>query len=267
MCTLALFHRLLPDLPLVVAANRDEFFARPTRDPERLCERPAIVGGRDLVAGGSWLTLSERGLVVGVLNRRTEEPPDPRRESRGQLCLELAVQPSARRAAEVLARVAPLRFNPFNILIADPEGAYVAQNLSGRTRVHALGPGSHVLTNLDLNDPTCPRIFRSSRRFAAVAEDYGRHPGRASLFAQLRSVLSDHQIPADDRRPTDQLCIHTESYGTRSSSILFVAGDGTMGFRHAAGPPCREVHREVVLPWGVPTVGLRSGGGASEAPP
>jgi uncharacterized protein with NRDE domain len=236
-------------LPLVVAANRDEYHARPTAEPAILLEGPRVVGGRDLLAGGSWLTLSEHGLVIGVLNRRTEAPPDPGRESRGLLCLALAARPSAEAAAELLAATAAERHNPFNILVADPKSAFVAQNLSSGMSVRRLEAGTHVLTNLDLNDPTCPRIFRSSRRFAAVAEGFAARPDRAALVAGLRDVLVDHQIPTDDRRPTDQLCIHTESYGTRSSSIVWVDSSGAAAFLHASGPPCENPHREVALPW------------------
>jgi uncharacterized protein with NRDE domain len=249
VCTLAVYHACLPGLPLVVAANRDEYYGRPSAEPAALCERPTVVGGRDLVAGGSWLTLSERSVLVGVLNRRTAEPPDPRRESRGTLCLELAVQESAAAGAALLAATPPDRHNPFNILIADRESAFVAQNLAAGTSVHRLGPGTHVLTNLDLNDPTCPRIFRSSRRFAAVADAFVAHPDRAALVAGLRDILVDHQLPTDDRRPTDQLCIHTESYGTRSSSILWLAEDGSARFLHSAGAPCETPHLDVPLPW------------------
>ena len=79
-----------------------------------------MIGGRDLVAGGSWLTLSRSGLVVGVLNRRTETPPDPNLVSRGALCLELAATASAADAAALLRGVPGGRHNPFNILVADP---------------------------------------------------------------------------------------------------------------------------------------------------
>jgi uncharacterized protein with NRDE domain len=249
VCTLAVYHAVLPGLPLLVAANRDEFYARPSKEPETLRETPAVVGGRDLVAGGSWLTLSARGLIVGVLNRRTAQPPDPRRESRGLLCMELAVADSAAAAARLLAATTPSRHNPFNILVADRESAFVAQNLTEGMHVHRLPPGTHVLTNLDLNDPTCPRIFRSSRRFAAVAAEFIARPDRTALVAGLREVLVDHQLPTDDRRPTDQLCIHTEAYGTRSSSIVWVDRDGASGFLHAAGAPCRVDHVAVPLPW------------------
>jgi uncharacterized protein with NRDE domain len=250
VCTLAVYHAVLPDLPLVVAANRDEAYARPSSEPATLREEPRVVGGRDLVAGGSWLTLNEHGVVVGVLNRRTVEPPDPRRESRGTLCMELAVKGSAAAAAELLAATPAHRHNPFNILVADRRSAFVAQNLTDGTHVHRLDPGTHVLTNLDLNDPTCPRIFRSSRRFAAVADAFADRPDRAELVAGLRAILVDHQLPTDDRRPTDQLCIHTESYGTRSSSILWVADDGSARFLHSAGAPCKTPHLDVALPWG-----------------
>jgi uncharacterized protein with NRDE domain len=249
VCTLALYREALAGIPLLVAANRDEFLARPSRDPAEFEELPGVVGGRDLVAGGSWLTLSRGGLVVGVLNRRTEVAPDPKLVSRGALCLELAATGSAADAADLLRAVPGRRHNPFNILVADRRAAFVAQNFPDGTNVRSLDAGTHVLTNLDLNDPTCPRIFRSSRRFAAIAADFDPGTGRASLVARLAEVLSDHQLPTDDRRPTDQLCIHTEAYGTRSSSILWLEEDGTQRYFHAAGPPCRTSHREVALPW------------------
>ncbi len=249
MCTLALYREALAGIPLLVAANRDEFLARPSRDPEELAELPGVVGGRDLVAGGSWLTLSRSGLVVGVLNRRTDAAPDPRLVSRGVLCLQLATMASAADAAELLRAVPGGRHNPFNILVADRRDAFVAQNFPDGTAVRSLDAGTHVLTNLDLNDPTCPRIFRSSRRFAAIAEDFGANIPRVSLVARLAEVLSDHQLPTDDRRPTDQLCIHTEAYGTLSSSILWLEEDGSQRYFHAPGPPCRTPHREVSLPW------------------
>ncbi|MFM7735455.1 MAG: NRDE family protein [Alphaproteobacteria bacterium] len=249
MCTLALFSRVLPGLPLVVAANRDEFLARPTASPGLLSDAPQVFGGRDLVAGGTWLCVRETGLVVGVLNRRTGEPPDPSRLSRGSLCADLACSASAADAARSLARVPPDAHNPFNLLVADRSGAWVGQNRGDRTVVEELPPGTHLLTNLDLNDATCPRISHSSRHFVAVGERFAADRDRPTLVAGLRETLADHVTAVDDRQPTDQICIHMDGYGTRSSSVVLVDDRARVAFLHADGPPCRVPHERLALPW------------------
>ena len=243
MCTLAIYHRLFRDLPVVVAANRDEFLARPTLDPHILAESPRVFGGQDQVAGGSWLTLSESGLVVGVLNRRVEHPSDEARESRGQLCLDLAKLADASVAAEFLRGVSPEQHNPFNILVADGRNAYVAQNRAASTEVLELAPGLHVLTNLDVNDHECSRISHSWKFFSRAGDSFLEHNDRARLRSDLREVLSDHLTAVDDRQPTDQLCIHTEGYGTRSSTMVMLDDAGVAEFHHAAGPPCRHDYK------------------------
>ena len=247
MCTLAIYHRKFSGIPVVVAANRDEFLSRPTRDPHHLSESPWIFGGKDEVAGGSWLTLSESGLVVGVLNRRVNLPADEARQSRGHLCLELARLGNAAAAADFLRSVPPAQHNPFNILVADESELFVAQNRASRTEVVALEPGLHVLTNLDVNDHECSRISHSWKFFAQAGDGFLEHGDPARLRDDLREVLSDHLTAVDDRQPTDQLCIHTEGYGTRSSSMIFVADGGRAEFHHAAGPPCRTEYASLEL--------------------
>lgn len=247
MCTLAIFQQVLPGLPVLVAANRDEYLARPTMDPMLLEKGPEIVGGRDEVAGGSWLTLSETGLIVGVLNRRTDLPADSERSSRGELCLELARCSDAGSAATLLSSTPPGKHNPFNILVADSAQAFVAQNRAAGTAVEELSAGLHLLTNLDVDDHTCPRISHSTQHFAEAGAAFLEDRDRGSLLVTLREVLSDHRLALDDRQPTDQLCIHSPAYGTRSSSILHIDDSGRPGFLHAAGPPCETDYERVPL--------------------
>ena len=73
MCTLAIYFRVFPDYPVVVAANRDEYLDRAALPPTSLGERPRIIGGKDLRAIGTWLGINEHGLVAGLLNRRISE--------------------------------------------------------------------------------------------------------------------------------------------------------------------------------------------------
>lgn len=257
VCTLAVYNEAWDDLPLVVAANRDEFYERPAVEPEPLGRGDAF-GGRDLRAGGSWLALGRAGIVVGVLNRRTEEPPDPACLSRGALCVELAEQPSLSAAVDYVRARRAEDYNPFNLLVADPTGAWVAQNRSSRIAVEKLTPGLHLLTNLDLDDIECERISRSTHRFAELVPEYLASRDRARLVDALHLILADHHTAVDDRKPTDQLCIHTPGYGTRSSSLVFMDADRNTTFLHAGGPPCRTAYDRMELPWPVGGIAPRS---------
>jgi uncharacterized protein with NRDE domain len=200
------------------------------------------------VAGGTWLGVGESGLVAALLNRRSSMPPDPTCRSRGHLCLDaLAYRTVAEAAARVAAEPAG-RYNPFNLLLADTRTAVVASQAPGAApRLLALEPGLHLITNLDVNDPRCPRIAASQRAFAAAGEAFAADGVVESLVARLRAVLADHATPLDPRGP-GSLCVHGDGYGTRSSTILLVGRDGNgVRYFHADGPPCRTPHAEVML--------------------
>ena len=251
MCTLAVFHRVFPSHPLVVAANRDEYLARAAAPPTLLREAPVrAVGGLDLAAGGTWLGLAETGLVVGVLNRRSGALPDPTRRSRGLLCLELLGASGARAAATALSAEPPGRYNPCNLLVADGSEAFVASTTGdGALRVEPLPPGLHLLTNLDLNDPTCPRIAASHQGFAAAGAAFAADGDVAALVGRLRLVLADHATALDPRGP-GSLCLHFPAYGTRSSTVLVVPRGGRPPYYfHADGPPCRTPLVPIELPF------------------
>jgi len=250
VCTLAVFTRVFPAVPLVVAANRDELLDRPALPPGLLRDAPPrAVGGRDLVAGGTWLGLTETGLVAGLLNRRSPERPDPTRRSRGQLCLDLL---GCTRAAEAAARVRAEpagRYNAFNLLLADAAEAFVVTQPPRRpSAVVRLEPGLHLLTNLDVDDPTCPRIAASHRQFAAAGDVFAADGDVDAFVARLHATLAEHATALDPRGP-GSLCVHADGYGTRSASVLLVGpGDGLLRYLHAEGPPCRTALAPVALP-------------------
>jgi uncharacterized protein with NRDE domain len=250
VCTLAVFTRVFPAHPLVVAANRDELLARLATPPGLLREAPPrAVGGRDAVARGTWLGVNEDGLIAGVLNRRVPAPPDPACRSRGLLCADLLAYGAAVEAAARLATEPAGRYNPFNLLVADRADAFVASQPPGeRPRVTRLEAGLHLLTNLDLNDPTCPRIAASHRHFVTVGDAFAHTGDVPALVERLQAVLGDHATPLDPRGP-GSLCVHAESYGTRSSSVIVVPAVGRMLYFHADGPPCHTPLEPIALPF------------------
>lgn len=241
MCTLAIYFQVFPEFPVIIAANRDEYLARPALPPTSLLDRPHVVGGKDLVANGTWLGMNEFGLVAGLLNRSRASygEPDPALRSRGLLCLDALRHRTATEAAKFVRRQRGADYNPFNLLVASANDAFVAYNRSGRLEIVPLTPGMHLLTNLDLNDFECPRISRAHDRFAALctSADFARDP--VGSREQLALLLADHstQLDAREGRP-NALCLHMGNYGTRSSSLIFEARNGTMTHFFAPGPPC-----------------------------
>jgi uncharacterized protein with NRDE domain len=250
MCTLAIYVRQLPGLPLVIAANRDEFRDRPATGPVELARTPRVVGGRDLQAGGTWLAISAPGLVAGLLNRRTEALPLASKRSRGELPM-MALR--AETAAEAAARIRALdgdTYNAFNLLVADRHEAWVAQNHGAEMRITMLEPGLHLVSNLDVDDPTCPKIARSHVRFADAGAAFVAAGDEARFRDALHAIVADHTLTLDPRLPDalGAICVHAGRFGTRSSSLLLLDDGGRWRHWFADGAPCERSYEPALVP-------------------
>lgn len=205
-----------------------------------------VFGGRDDTAGGTWLGINRGGVVAALLNRRTGRPIDPFRPSRGQLCLSMLRCESATAARAALEAAAPRAHNPFNLLVADAERAWIGTNHEETVAITDLDPGLHLITNLDLNDPTCPRIAASYQLFAALLREGSPPPGTPEFRHALRMILSAHDTQLDPRSDSfgNSLCLHSAEYGTRSSTILWLDTARRWTYWHANDAPCRKAYEE-----------------------
>lgn len=239
MCLVVVLHRVHPDLPLVVAANRDERLDRPAVGLGLLQPAaPRILGGRDLLAGGTWLATNEHG-VVAALTNLPAAGRDPARRSRGELPLRLARQPTAAQAAAALAVDAhPADYNPAWLLVADRDTAWYLDWTGAAPAVpRRLDPGVHVLENSPLDVPT-PK----SRAVHAAVAPLVALPA-AALGPALLALLGAHQPPPDaptGPRPPETLanCVHFGPYGTRGATVVRVAPTGLPTVDWTDGPPC-----------------------------
>jgi uncharacterized protein with NRDE domain len=204
MCLLVVLHGLVPGVPMVVAANRDERYDRPSQSMTVLCPAdPRTLGGRDEVAGGTWLAVNEHGVMAGLTNCPTPGGSDPTKRSRGELPLLLTGFDNAPDAVDfVVARVRPDDYNPCWLLVGDRRSLFYvdmtgSSGLAGaagadRVRVRQLTSGLHVLENRPID--------RYSAKAAAVAAMVRPvvEPGRgASWSAGLQAALADHRINPD----------------------------------------------------------------------
>jgi Transport and Golgi organisation 2 len=184
-----------------------------------------------------------------VLNRRAQEPPDPRYRSRGLLCLDALKYSTTRAAQQCVSTQPATQYNPFSLVIADPFAASVVYLEDHTLQVRHLTPGVYMLTNLNLNDPQCPRISRFSPRFLQISKN---SPSvrlcLTDLFAQLQVILADHAGPQDPRL---SLCLHLDGYGTCSSTLLaYSSHEQRYIYLFAPGPPCRHPYTEMPVPSG-----------------
>lgn len=259
MCTLIAGRDILGPGTLIVAANRDEDSARPSSAPDVLSRSPRVVGGRDRVAGGTWLAIREGFAAVALMNRR---PPvatatatraagaAPR--SRGLLALEVASIPAdgpeafgEAALAHAQRLVAAERYAPFSLVVLTARGAWVLASDGGAARVTEIRPGWHVLTHADLDDTGEPRTAR------LVRELYGWGPATVEAARLgLAARLSEH---AGEAGPA--VCIHEGRMVTVSASIVYFGADSP-GYWHAEGRPCEHAFGDLTELLGEP----RSGG-------
>jgi uncharacterized protein with NRDE domain len=267
VCLLIALFGVVPDVPLLIAANRDEMYQRPA-DPITVLHatQPRILGGRDELAGGTWLAVNEHGVVAGLTNQPTGAR-DPAKRSRGELPLAFAAYPDARTAVtEVCARLDPAVYNPCWMLVGDRHALF-SVDLSGghRAGVEELPPGRYVLENAPLRQPSAKQQ-RVAGLVAALdgagLDEAALDRGAGRVEAGLAAVLRDHQPatgpepagPGGWARPAElsAACVHTERYGTRSAMIVSVGQAGEPRVSVAAGPPCVTPLLDVTGMWALP---------------
>lgn len=255
MCLIVALRDILADWPLIVAANRDEVLERPALNMTVLQEfQPRILGGKDLLAGGSWFSLNEWGVFAALVNvPASEVKPDSKRRSRGELPLKITSATSARAGVENLLTLHLGQYNPGRILAGDRDSLfYIDLAEPERPSVQELMLGRYALENrpLDSESPKSTAVLEHLSTLRLASAD--------SLPPQLHSILGSHIIPAtvggsSSRRPieTEAPCVHYDGYGTRSSIIMMLPRKPHSQPRVFAcdGPPCLAPLRDVTTLW------------------
>ncbi len=249
MCTLIVRHRPDAAYPTVIAANRDEFYARAWSPPQLLDTAPVIFGGRDEQQGGTWLGFTEAGVFVGLTNQRNFAGYEPARRSRGQLVLDALRRETVDGVTDYFRALDTSRYNDFNVMFGDGIELWVAYGraASGSVELERLAPGVHVLCNDRLDSPAYPK--------AHLIKDAVRAIGDApwpQMQRQLAAIVADTSVPSvselpplspdaafdlETERRLQAICIRTPAYGTVSSTIAAIVPGRVEKYFFAPGPP------------------------------
>lgn len=229
MCLILLAVDSHPQCSLVVAANRDEFYARPTRPLQQWPEAPQLWAGKDLTAGGTWLGLTRSGRFAAVTNARdTAAPAQPR--SRGRLTLDflLGTDTPAHYAARIAREGA--HYAGFNLLVGDRTGMYYCSNGAPDMRgPRRLAPGIYGIANASLDTPW-PKVESGKTDLRDLLEGA---PTPAALL-ELIAAPAETAMPLPGlgmEAMTEHLqatrFINSSTYGTRASTALLLDRAGT----------------------------------------
>lgn len=227
MCLIVFAWQVVPGIPLVLAANRDEFFKRPTAAAAWWEDHPNVYAGRDLEGGGTWLGVTRDGRFAALTNIRA---PSERRDglrSRGLLVSDYLTGSAT--PEDYIAQVSADadRYNGFNLIVGTPESLIWYNNRDGEDSRNgkALSPGIYGLSNASLDSPW-PKVVRTKAQFASLL---CQGAPRDAYFDMLTDTTraSDCRLPKTGidlelERVLSAVCIETPEYGTRSSSVVQV---------------------------------------------
>lgn len=252
MCLIVLAWKAAPGIRLAVAANRDEFLARPAAPASWWADAPWVFGGRDLEAGGTWLGVTRDGRFAALTNfrdltaaRKSGAP------SRGKLAEDFLGKREGGSPSEFVARLqtGAGSFEGFNLLVSDGTDLVSYSNIEGRAV--ALPPGVYGLSNHLLETPWPKVVTARARLERALAEA----PDLEDLEGRLITLLGDRSLASDATLPDTGLPLEREralsaafvvlpDYGTRASTSLVVT-EGDVHFVErsfgAGGAPLGEV--------------------------
>ena len=230
MCLILFAWQVHREYPLIVAANRDEFFARPTQAAHFWPDAPQLLAGRDLNAGGTWMGVTRQGRFAAITNYRDMRREHASTHSRGQRVADFLRSTESpkewlRQDADVGAR-----YNGYNLLLGDSRELWWSSNID--TTPRQLTPGVYGLSNHLLDSPW-PKVGTGKTAMARALE---RLPEIQPLFDPLFDLLHDTQTYPDASLPDTGIglewerllssaFIATPIYGTRSSTVLLMQRD------------------------------------------
>ncbi len=228
MSLLAILYQLVPEAPILVAANREEAFDRPCLTPSIQSGKPRILASIDQQTGGTYLGVNQLGMFCGVTKRRKiYVPPTPR--SRSALCREMLKTNSARQAVDLaLEELHSGQYDGANLVVADAESGWVI-HAGNDVDVAELDEGLSIIGALDVNDPMDERVSMARRLLTLQMLD-----SPVKFLAVASKVFA--RPPAAPGRPS--MVIRNETRGTVSSTLISLGKKPRDAiYQYASGPP------------------------------
>jgi len=235
MCLIVIAHQCDPEYPLIAAANRDEYHARPTRPACFWPEQPQLLAGRDLQAGGTWLGITRGGRFAAITNFRDPQNTKSAPRSRGELTLDFLLGDNA--PQDYLDAIAPQAgdYAGFNLLLGAAGELWYFSNSGGGVR--RLPPGIYGLSNALLDTPW-PKVLLARQSMREALREPPSHSRLAAVVGDRQqadeAALALHGLEGEMERALSAQFIVDPVYGTRCRTSLWLDRAGHVDFREVS---------------------------------
>jgi uncharacterized protein with NRDE domain len=248
MCILFIARQQHPRYPLIIASNRDEFYARPTAPAAFWDDAPSILAGRDLEANGTWMGVTRNGKIAAITNVRAPSEVRTDATSRGELVTNwlkddkaqvnghFTGQLTEQLKTQYLQTLRDTRhhYNGYNLVFGNASALHVYNNVNNS--VHPLQQGVFGLSNADIITPW-PKVTQGVTSLNKYVSQHDTIDTE-DLFALLRNEdkADDQHLPSTGigyewEKALSSIFINIPSYGTRTSTILLVDSSGELSFK------------------------------------
>lgn len=250
---------------LIMAANRDEYHERPTSPAAFWEDHPRILGGRDLLCGGTWLGITTDGRLAAVTNfRDPAHDRDTPRFSRGTLPAGYLAEPVPPQAYLEALDSKRDEYNGFNLIVADKKQLWYYSN-RGKNGPQRVMPGIHALSNHLLDTPW-PKVTTAKDSLEHIVQDDRVSPEALLELLSDTTVFPDHLLPdtgvgRERERMLSPRFIVGGNYGTRSSTVILMERDGGTRFIERSYAADRRVIQTVEVNLPPPEYGMNHGTG------
>lgn len=234
MCLVILAYKHHPIYPLIILANRDEYYSRSTAQAAFWKSNADLLAGKDLQSGGSWMGITRQGKIAILTNFRDPDNCLQSRPSRGELVAKFLQRKTTTRDYLQELNSIGERYNSFNLLFGKVEDLYYFSN-KGQIEIR-LKPGLHGLSNGFLNN-SWPKVVQGKQALDRCLQG-NSHPSFQELFTILfnKAQAPDHLLPdtgvgLEKERLLSSIFIQSSDYGTRSSTVLLIDTHGNVYFQ------------------------------------
>jgi uncharacterized protein with NRDE domain len=235
MCLLVIAHQQHDDYPLILVANRDEFYQRPTTPAHFWKDEPCIFAGRDELQGGTWLGMHRNGRIAAITNFREASSLTNERGnhpvSRGELTSNFLLSPKS--AIEYIEELAPVQNNyqGYNLLLWENYRLYYCSNRTDDQ--HPLDAGVYGISNGVL-DSDWPKVTLAKQSLQTCLH-LAHHPQSLLKVLDHREQADENALPdtgvgIEAERLLSPCFIQSDEYGTRSTTVITVNTAGIMEY-------------------------------------